>query len=58
MWEEIKSEIIVPVLDARGQIVGTIDAEGEVKNAFDKKDADFLEDCAAAIQSLWNNNNN
>ena len=53
-----KSEIIVPVLDANGQIVGTIDAEGEVKNAFSKKDAEFLEDCAAAIQPLWNNNNN
>ena len=53
-----KSEIIVPVLDAGGQIVGTIDAEGEVKDAFTKEDASFLEDCAAAIQPLWNNNSN
>jgi L-methionine (R)-S-oxide reductase len=48
-----KSEIIVPVLDAGGRIVGTIDAEGEVKNAFSKKDAEFLENCATAIQLLW-----
>jgi putative methionine-R-sulfoxide reductase with GAF domain len=53
-----QSEIIVPVHDTTGQIVGTIDAEGEVKNAFGKKDAGFLENCAAAIQSLWSNNNN
>ena len=53
-----KSEIIVPVFDPGSQeIVGTIDAEGEMKNAFSKKDADFLEDCAVAIQSLWNNDN-
>ena len=49
-----KSEIIVPVFDTGNQkIVGTIDAEGEVKDAFTKEDAGFLEDCAAAIRSLW-----
>ena len=49
-----KSEIIVPVFDNSGErIVGTIDAEGEEKNAFARKDADFLEQCAAAIQPLW-----
>ena len=49
-----KSEIIVPVFDADGQeIDGTIDAEGETKNAFSKKDVAFLEDCAKMIQSLW-----
>jgi len=53
-----QSEIIVPVHDTAGQIVGTIDTEGEVKNAFGKKDAEFLENCAVAIQSIWSNNNN
>ena len=49
-----KSEIIVPVFAADGQtITGTIDAEGEEKNAFGKKDAEFLENCAVAIRSLW-----
>ncbi len=49
-----KSEIIVPVFDAGSEkIVGTIDAEGEVKDAFTKKDAEFLENCAVGIQSLW-----
>ena len=52
-----KSEIIVPVFTADGETIrGTIDAEGEEKNAFGKSDADFLEGCAAAIRSLWTNN--
>ena len=54
-----KSEIIVPVFGKDGQtITGTIDAEGEEKDAFTKKDAVFLEECASAIQPLWSANNN
>ena len=54
-----KSEIIVPVFAADGKtITGTIDAEGEEKDAFSKKDAEFLENCAASIRSLWNSNKN
>ena len=53
-----KSEIIVPVFGADGKTVqGTIDAEGEEKDAFSKKDAEFLEGCATAIRQLWNNKN-
>ena len=48
-----KSEIVVPVFDASGQIVGTIDVESEIKNAFNNDDADFLEDCAKKISELW-----
>ncbi len=54
-FSDTKSEIIVPVFAANNETVaGTIDAESEVKNAFSKKDAEFLEECAKAIQSLWN----
>jgi len=54
-----KSEIIVPVFGTDGKTIrGTIDAEGEVKDAFSKQDAEFLEGCAQAIQPLWNTNNN
>lgn len=49
-----QSEIIVPVWAADGKnILGTIDAEGEVVNAFTAEDARFLEDCAQAIRPLW-----
>jgi len=54
-FSDTKSEIIVPVFAANNETVaGTIDAESEVKNAFNKEDAAFLEECAKAIQSLWN----
>lgn len=55
-FSNTESEIIVPVFDEnREKVTGTIDAESEVKNAFSKEDAGFLEECAEAIQSLWNN---
>ena len=51
-FSNTESEIIVPVFDNR-QIVGTIDAESESKNAFSNGDAAFLEECAKDIVSLW-----
>lgn len=53
-FTDTQSEIIVPVFSAEErEIVGTIDAEGEIKNAFSEKDALFLEDCAKLIRPLW-----
>lgn len=53
-----ESEIIVPVYgENNSTITGTIDAESETKNAFSNEDAAFLEECAAAIRSLWGKNN-
>lgn len=58
-FSNTESEIIVPVLAENNETVtGTIDAESETKNAFSKEDADFLEECAKAIQSLWSNKAN
>jgi len=55
-FSDTESEIIVPVFAENTKTVtGTIDAESEVKNAFGKEDAEFLEECAKAIHSLWNN---
>jgi L-methionine (R)-S-oxide reductase len=55
-FSNTESEIIVPVFaENNGTVKGTIDAESETKNAFDKDDAAFLEECAVAIQSLWSN---
>ena len=53
-FSNTESEIIVPVYNKNGEIAGTIDAESETKNAFSKEDAEFLEDCAREIVSLWN----
>jgi putative methionine-R-sulfoxide reductase with GAF domain len=49
-----QSEIVAPVFDASDrQIVGTIDVESEVENAFTNEDVIFLEDCARQISGLW-----
>lgn len=52
-FSDTQSEIIVPVFK-NGEIIGTIDAEDETKNAFAREDAEFLENCAREIVSLWN----
>lgn len=55
-FSDTQSEIVVPVFGAGyKEVRGTIDVESEVENAFGEEDAAFLEKCAAAIQSLWNN---
>ncbi|HMG67726.1 MAG TPA: GAF domain-containing protein [Chitinophagaceae bacterium] len=49
-----KSEIVVPVFDRdHKKIIGTIDVEGETKNAFSDEDGNFLESCAKEIAELW-----
>jgi L-methionine (R)-S-oxide reductase len=49
-----QSEIVAPVFEASGpQIVGTIDVESEMENAFTNEDVIFLEDCARQISALW-----
>ena len=56
-FSNTKSEIVVPVFAPdNSDIAGTIDAESEETNAFSKEDAGFLEECAAAIQTLWKQN--
>jgi putative methionine-R-sulfoxide reductase with GAF domain len=49
-----KSEIIVPIADERShQIVGTLDLESDVKNAFTDEDRRRLEEYARAMAPLW-----
>jgi L-methionine (R)-S-oxide reductase len=49
-----RSEIIVPVFDWAGEIVvGTIDIESEMPNAFAEDVQTLLENCAKVIQPLW-----
>ena len=49
-----QSEIIVPIFDEQGMaVVGTIDVESEVRDAFGPDVQRTLESCAAAIQPLW-----
>ncbi|MGH9631908.1 MAG: GAF domain-containing protein [Bryobacteraceae bacterium] len=49
-----RSEIIVPVSDgARQFVIGTIDVESEIANAFSEDIQALLEACAGVIQPLW-----
>ena len=48
-----RSEMVVPVRNESGAIVGTIDVESEKANAFSARDRDFLEECGRAARPLW-----
>ncbi|HEV2388642.1 MAG TPA: GAF domain-containing protein [Candidatus Acidoferrales bacterium] len=50
---DTRSEIIVPVLDSRGSVAGTIDIESEHRDAFTLEAQKLLERCAAVIRPLW-----
>ena len=47
-----RSEIVVPVFQ-EGVVVGLIDVESQVPDAFNDKDKKLLERCAAVIVPLW-----
>jgi L-methionine (R)-S-oxide reductase len=49
-----KSEIIVPILDRPKQkVIGTIDVESELRDAFGQNVQAQLERCADVIAALW-----
>jgi L-methionine (R)-S-oxide reductase len=48
-----QSEIIVPAFDHEGRVIGTIDVESAVRNAFGAADEDRLATCAEALAWLW-----
>jgi putative methionine-R-sulfoxide reductase with GAF domain len=48
-----RSEMIVPVLDTSGAVVGTIDVESERLNAFDAAAETMLEACSRALAEFW-----
>lgn len=45
---ETRSEIVVPIR-ADGEIVGEIDVDSHMREAFDEADRDFLEQCAVVV---------
>ena len=48
-----RSEIIVPILNQNGQVIGTINVESERSDAFDQSTERFLEDCAVRLRPLF-----
>jgi len=47
-----RSEIVVPVLMDRG-VVGLLDVESDLPDAFGEEDRRCLEECAAKLAPLW-----
>jgi L-methionine (R)-S-oxide reductase len=48
------SEIVIPVFDEKtGAVIGTIDLESQLANAFSEEDQKMLEECARAASLLW-----
>jgi GAF domain-containing protein len=48
-----RSEMVVPVKNALGAVIGTIDVESEIVDRFTEVDRQFIESCANQIVSLW-----
>jgi L-methionine (R)-S-oxide reductase len=53
-FSSTQSEIIVPVFDGSSErVIGTLDVESELVDAFDAGAREILEDFARAIRKLW-----
>jgi GAF domain-containing protein len=48
-----RAELIEPVLDESGNVIGTIDVESDRVNAFSRRDEELLSACAARLSWLW-----
>jgi GAF domain-containing protein len=48
-----RAELIEPVLDEFGKVVGTIDVESDRVNAFSARDEELLSACASRLKWLW-----
>ena len=47
------SEIIVPVLSPGGSVIGAVDVESDLANAFTDRDAEMIDQFIAAALPLW-----
>jgi L-methionine (R)-S-oxide reductase len=47
------SEMIVPIRDEQGHVIGTIDVESANTNAFAGKERELVEACAPELLTLW-----
>jgi len=48
-----RSEMVVPVRNKSGAIVGTIDVESEIVDRFQDADRELIERCAIEVKVLW-----
>ena len=48
-----RGEMIQPVVDASGAVIGTIDVESNNVDAFTDRDSELLARCAETLSWLW-----
>lgn len=48
-----RAEVIAPIIDGSGNVVGTVEADSDKVNAFTQSDVQFLEQCAARLAPLF-----
>lgn len=51
-YSNTRAEIISPIVDPMGSVVGTIEADADKANAFSDADVQFLDQCASRITPL------
>jgi L-methionine (R)-S-oxide reductase len=51
-----RGEMIQPVLNTAGAVIGTIDVESDQANAFAARDGEILAACAQRLLWLWSSN--
>lgn len=51
--DDTRGEMIMPVRDAAGLVVGTIDVESAMPNAFAEQDHQLLERAGSVLRPLW-----
>lgn len=47
-----RAEVISPIVDAMGSVVGTLEADSDKVNAFTQADVQFLDQCASRLAPL------
>lgn len=48
-----RSEIVLPLLDARGEVRGVLDIDSDILGAFDAVDQEELEGLAAVVSKVY-----
>jgi L-methionine (R)-S-oxide reductase len=52
-FSKTRSEVIAPVIDTSGNVVGTLEADADKAGAFTDADVEFLEQCASRMLPLF-----
>lgn len=48
-----RSEIVIPIRDGAAAVVGRLDVQSDVPDAFGAEDRQCLEECARLLAPLW-----